>query len=193
MKKKLISLDADGTLWYPKSTKRTKAPHWVYADVVKSEDYLKELVLIPTTLETLKTLQSAGFKLIVLSTNPFPPPVAVLHMKEKIDYFGLDSYFEDVLTSPDCTEGKGEVLSSYLAKNGYTKDEVVHIGDSYRYDYASMMDVYIDVVLIKTAYSQLPKEQSSPLNTVNDLSEIIPLLKLSSKAHGSNVHHELLS
>ena len=30
--KKVVFFDGDGTLWYPKTTKRTAAPHWVYLD-----------------------------------------------------------------------------------------------------------------------------------------------------------------
>lgn len=56
-KKKIIFFDADGTLWYPKSTKYSKMPHWVYLESQNPDDYLKHLVVIPSVLKTLKKLK----------------------------------------------------------------------------------------------------------------------------------------
>ena len=157
MKKKLISLDADGTLWYPASTKRKEAPHWIYAELPTPEQYLLEMMLIPETIPALDALRDAGFRLVVLSTNPYPPEKAAEEMKAMMDYFVISHYFDVVMTSPDYPEGKGEVLSQYVAEQGIDKADVVHVGDSYRYDYDSVTNVGFDAILIESEYMKVPE------------------------------------
>ena len=54
MKKKIIFLDGDGTLWYPQKTKRTQKPHRIYCDDKIKDNYLEHLELTPNTKETLQ-------------------------------------------------------------------------------------------------------------------------------------------
>jgi hypothetical protein len=35
MNKLIIFFDGDGTIWYPKATKRKVKPHWIYSDPKK--------------------------------------------------------------------------------------------------------------------------------------------------------------
>lgn len=53
---KIIFLDGDGTLWYPKATKRTQKPHWIYHDPETKDNYLEHLELTPKTKEALEYL-----------------------------------------------------------------------------------------------------------------------------------------
>ena len=58
MKKKIVFLDGAGTLWYPKATKRTQKPHWIYHDPETKDNYLEHLELTPRTKETLELLKA---------------------------------------------------------------------------------------------------------------------------------------
>ena len=178
MKKKLISLDADGTLWYPKSTKRSKAPHWIYDGAPLPEEYLEELILIPDTVSVLDALSKAGFRLVVLSTNPHPIERATSEMKKKMDHFNLGHYFDTVMTSPNYPEGKGEVLSAYIEKNDLAKEDVIHVGDSYNYDYHSVTSVGVDAILIETEYTKFPEDGTRPDNLIQGLDELPGLLSI---------------
>jgi FMN phosphatase YigB (HAD superfamily) len=53
--KKIIFFDADGTLWYPKATKRNKHPVRLYKDK-RYKRHTDHLELTPKTLETLNKL-----------------------------------------------------------------------------------------------------------------------------------------
>src|SRR3712207_9020349 len=53
------SFDGDGTLWYPRATRRTKKPWWVYTDVETKGNYLQHLALTPMAVETLRALRKS--------------------------------------------------------------------------------------------------------------------------------------
>ncbi len=87
LNKKILFFDGDGTMWYPKSTKRTKAPHWIYTDEQKKDGYLQHLTLTPTARDTIRKLKSQGYILILLSAHPHPPTEATKILQEKMDHF----------------------------------------------------------------------------------------------------------
>ena len=176
MKKRLISLDADGTLWYPKKTKRSVAPHWLYENEAQPEEYLSKLRLIPGVKRALKKLKKSGYNLIVVSTNPYEKVEADRHMAAKIDHFNLSQYFDEVFSSPDYPEGKGEVIEAYLTEHNIPKEEVIHIGDSYKFDFYSMSLVDIDCVLIETPYTKYPNDSERPKHIISGLHGLPKLL-----------------
>ena len=40
-KKKIVFFDGDGTLWYPKDTRHTEPPHWIYHEKRSLDGYCK--------------------------------------------------------------------------------------------------------------------------------------------------------
>jgi hydroxymethylpyrimidine pyrophosphatase-like HAD family hydrolase len=81
MKKKIIFLDGDGTLWYPSTTKRTQKSHWIYNDPLTKDNYLAHLQLTPKIKETLTALRLRGILLVVISANPHTKEIALQEIK----------------------------------------------------------------------------------------------------------------
>ncbi len=156
--KKIIFFDGDGTIWYPKSTKRTKAPHWIYSDKKIGNNYLEHLILVPLALNTLKKLKKLGLVLILISTHPHPKKEADILLKEKVNHFKLESIFDEFYTSRDYHEGKGEIIQKLLKQKHIPKSKALMVGDSYGYDYLSARKVGVDALLIESEYvKHLPK------------------------------------
>src|SRR3989338_2056379 len=155
--KKIIFFDGDGTLWYPKSTKWTKKPHWIYSESALPKDYLRHLVLTPRTTETLAVLKRCGIILVALSTHPHKRLEADMHMGRKIRHLQLDEIFDFIYTARPFPWGKGKVMERVLKKLKIPKTGTLLIGDSYVYDYLSARKVGIDCFLIKTPYLDIPK------------------------------------
>jgi phosphoglycolate phosphatase-like HAD superfamily hydrolase len=150
--KKIIFFDGDGTIWYPKNTKRKIVPHWIYSDKKIGDKYLEHLILTPSTLTTLKKLKKLGIILILLSTHPHPPKEADMLLKGKVRHLKLERLFDEFYSSRDYPEGKGELIVRILKKKHIPKSKALMVGDSYRYDYLSAKKVGVDVFLIKSEY-----------------------------------------
>jgi FMN phosphatase YigB (HAD superfamily) len=169
--KKIIFFDGDGTLWYPKSTKWGKKPHWLYKDFPEAKNYLKHLTLTPQIVSTLKRLRSRGVVLVALSTHPHKRLEADIHMTRKVKHLRLDSLFDHVYTARPFPWGKGKVIKSILKKQKISKSKAVLVGDSYIYDYLSAKKVGVDCILVSTPYLKIPKGRKTP-TTVKDLGEL---------------------
>ena len=150
--KKVVFLDGDGTLWYPRKTKRRIAPHWIYKDATIGDAFLEHLILIPSTKEALKTLKKRGYILILISTHPHTQKVADVLLKNKVYYFKLEKLLDAFYTARDYPGGKGEVMTDILKKRNIPKSRALMVGDSYAYDYASAKKIGIDCLLIKSEY-----------------------------------------
>jgi phosphoglycolate phosphatase-like HAD superfamily hydrolase len=167
--KKLISFDGDGTLWYPKETKRSVPPHGVYA--LFPDTYLDHLELTPGALELLTYLsEQENVKVAIISTHPHPYDEALKILGEKIRHFNLEKLCDFFSPSPDLPEGKGPVLKKYLDEMGLENDEAVHIGDSIRYDYDAMKNIDVDVILIDAPYNDVLESATR----IRDLGDLMP-------------------
>jgi HAD superfamily phosphatase (TIGR01681 family) len=170
-KKKIIFFDGDGTLWYPKSTKRTQKPQWIYDKFPDAEGYLPHLTLTPHVVRVLKNLKSRGLLLVVLSTNPHTVKEADRRMAEKVSHFKLSHFFDVVLTARNKPVGKGQAMMRCLRKMHIPKSQAILIGDSYVFDYLSAKSAGIDCLLIKTKYTN-PKGLKVK-TTVSHLKELL--------------------
>ncbi len=146
--KKIVFLDGDGTLWYPKLTRRKKAPHWIYSDPVTSKDPNNHLVLTPSSLRVLKRLKQMGVKLAVLSIVPHPKREAQKILARRVSHFGLTEYFDEVYPVQEDPDAKGKLIETVLRREGIPKSKALMVGDSYVYDYKSAMKRGIPAVLI---------------------------------------------
>jgi HAD superfamily phosphatase (TIGR01681 family) len=171
MKKKILFFDADGTLWYPKETKRSKHPVWVYRQY-QGEEAQKQFVLIPGVVETLKKLKDYGVLLVVLSTNPQETEIAYKQMKKSVEFHGLNGLFDEVHATAAYPESKGEFILKILEKYGLKKEDALMVGDSYPWDYKSAGDVGVDAVLIASEYETNPVD-----NKITNFSELIGFLE----------------
>ena len=122
MKKRIIFFDGDGTLWYPKATRRTTKPHWVYDDEATRDNYLEHLELTPGTREALVQLKEDGILLAVLSANPHEERIAINEIKDRLDYFGIGNLFYAVRASDGSDpKGKAAIMLEIIANLGLKK------------------------------------------------------------------------
>ena len=172
MKKKIIFFDGDGTLWYPRSTKHTKKPDWVYLESQDIKKHYKHLVMIPTVLSTLKRLKKMGIITILLSTHPHPPKEADYRINHKVTHFKLASLFDEIHATREFHGSKGEFILKILLGRGIPKAKALMVGDRYYWDYKSAKDVGVDALLIESGYLQTDIQVRRIKRTIKKLSDI---------------------
>lgn len=178
MKKKLIFLDGDGTLWYPSSTKRSRKPHWIYHDPVTKDRYLEHMELAPNVKETLLKLREKGMILVLISASPHPAEVANKELREKLEFFGLLDLFHSYRSSlGDRPEGKGALILEILELLHLPKNDALMVGDSYSYEYLAAKDVGIDALFIENEYAKMPEEIPNDLRTLKEVSDLLNILE----------------
>lgn len=176
MHKKIIFFDADGTLWYPHATKRTRHPVWLYLDDELKHDYLPHMSLTPQAVETLKSLRENGIITVILSTHPHEAEEAARRLDEKVKHFELGELFDEVHATAEYPEAKAEKLLEILKRHNLTKDDALMVGDSYKWDYSPAQSIEVDAVLINSDYHQENKENEPVEKLIDDLDGLLPLL-----------------
>lgn len=177
MKKKIVFLDGDGTLWYPKATKRTQKPHWIYHDPTIKDNYLKHLELTPRTKEALESLKEKGIYLVVLSANPYAEDIAIKEIKERLEYFGLTSLFYAYRSSEGSDpNGKALIILETLSSLGLDKRDALMVGDSYFYDYLAAKNIGVDAFFIENSVSKMPDEIPRDIKSIKEVYELVDIL-----------------
>lgn len=174
--KKIIFFDGDGTIWYPRSTKRTQKPHWIYIDTATKDNYLDHLTLTPKARKTLLALKRIKITLVLISTNPSSAKKADLVLRDKLEHFKLDKVFDSYCSSPEYQEGKGEMILKILKDKKIPKSKALMVGDSYYYDYLSAKIVGVDALLIENSYARRPKNGKAPKNLIREIHELSEML-----------------
>ena len=176
--KKIIFLDGDGTLWYPKKTKRTEKPHWIYEHPDTKDNYLEHLELTPSIVNTLEVLKNKGILLVVISANPRSEDVAVKEIKERLKYFEIEKYFSFVRSSPgDDPDGKGKVILDILETLNLQKEDALMVGDSYYYDYLAAQKIGVDALFIENKVSKMPEIVPEVLRKISEVSDLLDMLE----------------
>jgi HAD superfamily hydrolase (TIGR01549 family) len=178
MKKKIIFLDGDGTLWYPKLTKRNEKPHWIYEHPDTKDNYLEHLELTPKIKETLEILKSKSIYLVVVSANPREENIAVKEIQERLKYFDLEKYFYNVRASSGSdSKDKGRIILEEITKLNLQKEDALMIGDSYKYDYLAAESVGVDAFWIKNSLNKIDEEEILKIKNINEVFDLIEILK----------------
>jgi phosphoglycolate phosphatase-like HAD superfamily hydrolase len=178
MKKKIIFLDGDGTLWYPTKTLRTQKPHWIYHDEATKDNYLEHLTLAPGVKEALHKLYDNGIRLVVISANPYAEDIAVKEIIERLDYFGLTDLIYKVRSSAgDDPDGKASIILQILKELGMDKNDALMIGDSYFYDYLAAQKIGVDSFFIENEVSKMPEVLPKDLHSIKEVSDILSILE----------------
>lgn len=171
--KKVIFFDGDGTLWYPESTKRTVAPHWVYFDPMTMSNPWAEFVATPTVAETLRRLGDLNIKRVLLSTSPLPEEEAIMSRIKAAQQIDVHHLLDDIQIAPDYPSGKGERLVALLERYGLGARDALMVGDTYERDYQAARDVGIDSLLLRSEYQQEFIEQLPANQVITDLIEVL--------------------
>ena len=170
--KKIIFFDADGTLWYPKKTKRNRYPVWIYKDK-RYKKYKQHLELIQDTLSTLEKLKSLGITTIILSTSPHPTKKAHQILMKKVNHFNLNHLFDEVHATKEVPSSKGEYIEKILKERGSSKKSALMVGDSYKWDYSSAQSKGVDAFLIQTKYEKNIVDKSHSIKKLSDVLTLI--------------------
>jgi len=170
--KKIVFFDGDGTLWYPKSTKRTRKPHWIYYDPKIKKVYLKYLSLTPGVVKTLMKLRGLGMMTVVISTNPRKARAADAEVKAKVRHFGLEELVDEVHAARPVPSGKGAVIRRVLRRHGLSRSAAIIVGDSYTFDYLAAKNVGVEGLLMDTPY--LSPGAGRVKHKIKKLEEIMP-------------------
>lgn len=173
---KIIFFDADGTLWYPKETKYTQHPVWVYRKYSDPHLARKQIVLIPGVLQTLRRLKKRGIKLIVLSTNPREPKEANAIMQDSVKYFRVKGFFDEVHATRDYHESKGEFILKILSRYGFKKKDALMVGDSYEWDFSSAKKVGVKCFLFEHRYDPKPQYYNKVKTKLKDFKDILKII-----------------
>tara|TARA_Y100000034_G_C6865991_1_gene394688 strand:- start:979 stop:1500 length:522 start_codon:yes stop_codon:yes gene_type:complete len=168
MKKKIIFFDGDGTLWYPKKTKYTKHPVWLYKDK-RFKNHANHLIMIPSVLSTIKKLKRMGIITIVLSTHPQPPKEADAIINHKIKHFELVDLFDEVHATRGHSGSKGEFIIEILKRRKIPKSKALMVGDSYRWDFEPAKDNGIDALLIESEYELMKHKAKRTIKKLSDI------------------------
>ena len=156
MKKKILFFDADGTLWYPKKTKRNKNPIWIHIELKKIEKIRRGLTLVPGVIKTLRKIKDNGIKMVVLSASPLPPKEAQKRLEGTLNKFGIREFFDEVHATKTYFESKGEYMLKIIKKYGIMKSQALMIGDIYLWDFSSAKKAGIKAVLFEHKYDPKP-------------------------------------
>lgn len=171
-KKEIIFFDADGTLWYPKSTKYTEMPHWIYLKSKNANDHYAHLIMIPTVLSTLKKLKKLGIITVLLSTHPHPQEEADSIINHKVTHFRLNDLFDEIHATREYHESKGEFIVKILKERNIPKIKALMIGDHYKWDYKPAKDVGVDALLMESEYMKNDVHGKRIKKTLKKLSDI---------------------
>jgi FMN phosphatase YigB (HAD superfamily) len=169
MKKSIVFFDADGTIWYPRKTKREEHPVWLYRDS-RYKNHEKHLVMAPTALDTIQELKKMSVITIILSTHPHLPKEADSLIQNKVRHFALADLFDEVHATREFAGSKGEFIERILAERKISKSKALMVGDSFKWDYNSAAEVGVDALLIETEYEL---EEVPVKNRIKKLSEIL--------------------
>jgi len=172
--KKIIFLDGDGTLWYPKETKRARKPHWIYDDPVTKDNYLEHLELAPKVKYALEKFKEMGIVLVLISANPKSEEVAIKEIMNRLNYLDLAKYFNIVRSSAgDDPSGKGKVILEILEKLNLQKSDALMVGDSIIYDYLAATNVGVESFWIENPVSKLPETLPVNFRKIFEVSDVV--------------------
>lgn len=176
MNKKIIFIDGDGTLWYPKKTKDKEKPYWIYENSQDHKENCKKLILKPSVKKTLKKLKNKRIITIILSAHPQKTPFAYEILNHKVKYFKINKLFDEIHPSRVYPEAKGEMILKILKQRKLYKKDALMIGDNYIWDYKSAKSV--DALILKTEYNLKNQPIIKKLKrAINKFEELIDYIK----------------
>lgn len=173
MRKSIVFFDGDGTLWYPKQTKRKEKPHWIYKQKKSLNDYCEQLTLTPTTLSTLKALKKKEVILVLLSTHLHDPDEAQSILQHKVNYFHVENLFDEIHATRNTPTSKGDYITNILQQRNIVKKKALMVGDNYLWDYKPAQDSGIDAILMESDYRKEDPNGKRIRRVIRELKDIL--------------------
>lgn len=172
--KKLLCFDGDGTLWYPRSTRRRTVPYWIYEATL--DDPLAELVATPTAIHTLKLLKKQDIQCVLVSTSPLSPAAALASRVDAAQRVGVFDWLDEIRVSPHTVEGKGQTILSLLEEYGLQPEDALMVGDSLNWDYRSARAVGVDALLIDAEYHAAYRDVLPREHLIQEVGDVLRFL-----------------
>lgn len=174
--KEVVFFDGDGTLWYPRSTLRTRKPHWVYLDEAIA-DPIAEMVVTPQAESTLRELGKRGIQRVLMSTSPLEEEEALAHRIAIAEHVGIIDLLDDINVAPEVANGKGLRIAAWLLRHNVSSDRALMVGDTYQWDIVAANGVGVDGLLLDSEHEAEVIRNNGVIDIViNDLSDILPLI-----------------
>lgn len=149
-----------------------------YIDIYRSyqtENFVNDIKLFPGVPEMLESLKNAGYTLALVTSR-------LKHTTmQGVEKFGLDRYFDVVITADDCTKHKPdpEPINITLEKLGKKADEAVMVGDTVM-DLGCAKNAGVISVLVGWSMALPPEkltENDAPDYILKDASDMLPFLE----------------
>ncbi len=151
MKKKIVFLDAIGTLWYPKLTQNYADPGWVFKNKWTKNNPIRYMTLTPGVKPALIRLKKLGIKLVIIS--------AITHESHKVGLKKLMKRFKiydliDEYHTVGYIDGsaKAKKIEHVLKRLGLKKSQALMVGDFYWRDYKHVKERGIDAILFHSEF-----------------------------------------
>lgn len=129
----------------------------------------QSLKLYPDILESVNYFKNLDLSLYILSGNNRSYINTFLEQNELLDVF------KDVLT-PDYLQVEKKEIFSFYKRNGYSLDEILHVGDDPELDYYTPKSLGINAFWLKrknNRYFDSSIPESQTINTLSELKEKI--------------------
>lgn len=129
----------------------------------------RQNTLMPRTIELLEYLKTKDYRMAIV-TNGFAEVQTV-----KMDYSGLNAYFDRVITSESCgyLKPRPEIFHHALSSMHAKKSETLMIGDDWETDIMGARKAGIDQVFINRHKAGVP---IAPTFTIERIDELLHIL-----------------
>ena len=139
------------------------------------EDSLsKTAILLPETVNTLKTLKSLGARMFLI-TNGLSKV-----QRGRLELSGIAGYFEDVFISDEIGHNKpSKEFFSYISDKipDFDKKQSLIVGDSVISDIALGVNNGVDTCLFNPNGIVIPETKTKPTYEISDMKKVIEIIK----------------
>lgn len=174
--KEVIFFDGDGTLWYPRTSLRTRKPHWVYLDETVA-DPIAEMVATPKAEATLRQLGERGIRRVLMSTSPLEEEEALAHRRAIAEHVGILDLLDDINVAPEVVNGKAQRIAAWLLRHNVAPERALMVGDTYQWDIVAANSVGVEGLLLDSEHeAEVIRQNGITDMVIGELSDIVPLL-----------------
>ena len=178
MVKRIVFFDAVGTLWYPKTTRNTIDPGWVYRDKNTKDAVHEHFMLTPTARNTLQQLNHRGVICIIISAVTYPLYMSKVELAKTIKHFKLGNLIQEYHAVNMDGRSKAKLIERILKRLKIKKAQALMVGDSYWADYKFVREKGIEALLMDSEYQSSRAWQiRNAKHRVHKLEEIIKICK----------------
>jgi len=136
------------------------------------EELEKRLNLFPDVVPLLERLQEQ-YKLYIVTEGPSDA------QQHALEVLGIRDYFTDIFISGEVKKIKstGELFRHAIKESGYSTQDIVLVGDSYKRDVVGGLTAGLRVIWLNRKNEKIETTQPTPYREIRDLNELEGRLK----------------